>query len=174
MRRSFTVEIKQGATSGRTFIPTRSPQSEDKSRRVASPAAELLSVFGSKVVSPSSDAKVDEPRRILPSLIAWKPSEPESEPEAQLEPQLPRVRRVATAETNGGVPRRKGRPRKAEATVEPAISDQSVSIASCSEVSVLSSAIPVALVRSHRSARPDVTGLRRAERWKRRLPRACW
>lgn len=89
-----------------------------------------------------------------------------------LEAPLPRVRRVA---------RLKG------ADVAPLLTDEPGTPASKTKaVSIAQPVLPVAhdlvpaqpmsvaITRADRSARAEAAVLPRAERWKRRLPRACW
>lgn len=174
-RRSFTVEIKHSATSGRTFIPARPRQALDRAKPLPGPASAALSVFEPKLSSTSGTPKATQPRRILPSLIAWEPSQPEPEPQAQPEGPLPRVRRALPAQTDDEAPRRRSRlpklRREPKAAVEAAIPVLSPPRV---ESPVRSQAVPRTLAHSPRNARPDGAELPRAERWKRRLPRACW
>ena len=91
-------------------------------------------------------------RRILPNLLTTSLQEPEAVPEPAQEPTLPRVRRVkpravAVEAVHFAVP---VAPARAPVVVEP----------------------PPSAVRAVRERREP--GLRPGERWKRRLPRACW
>ncbi|GJD75113.1 hypothetical protein CFIICLFH_3353 [Methylobacterium goesingense] len=174
-RRSFTVEIKHSITSGRSFIPTKQPRVPHKGK------------FADKALAPPSLAETErdaapapglaesaEPRRILPSLIVWEPPQPEPEPEAPYEAPLPRVRRIVPSLGSDGAPRRRGRPRKVVPEGEPIAAAPSVPAPPRLEPLKLARTVSAALVRPQRVARPEVAALPRAERWKRRLPRACW
>lgn len=176
-RRSFTVEIKHSVTSGRTFIPARPRQALDRANPLpGGPSSAALSVFEPKLSSASGASEASQPRRILPSLIAWEPSQPEPEPQVQPESPLPRVRRAELAQTADEAPRRKGRPPKVRQ--EPvAATEAAIPVPPMPpriESPVPSQAVSRPLAHSPRSARSDGAGLPRAERWKRRLPRACW
>jgi len=175
-RRSFTVEIKHSATSGRTFIPARPRQALDRAKPLPGPASAALSVFEPKLSSTSGTPKATQPRRILPSLIAWEPSQPEPESQVQPEDILPRVRRVVPVQTADEAPRSRSKPpklrREPEAAAEAAIPIPPSALRT--ESPVRSQAVPRTLAYSPRSARPNGAGLPRAEHWKRRLPRACW
>jgi hypothetical protein len=172
-RRSFTVEIKHSITSGRSFIPTKQPRvprkdkSTDKALAVPSPAE-------SERDGAPGLAECAEPRRILPSLIVWEPPQPEPEPEMPHEAPLPRVRRVVPSLGPDGAPRRRGRPRKVVPEGEPIAVAPSVPAPPRLEPLAPARTVPAALVRPQRAAQPEVAALPRAERWKRRLPRACW
>jgi hypothetical protein len=172
-RRSFTVEIKHSITSGRSFIPTKQPRvprkgkSTDKALAGPSPAeTERDAALGL--------AKCVEPRRILPSLIVWEPPQPEPELETPHEAPLPRVRRVVASLGPDGAPRRRGRPRKVVSESEPIAVAPPVPTPPRNEILTPAHAMSAVLARPQRVARPEVAALPRAERWKRRLPRACW
>lgn len=178
-RRSFTVEIKQSSTSGRSFIPIKPPQALGKGKYLASPTSSSASVFEQKTLLTSVTGEATEPRRILPSLIVWEPSAPEPEFDVQPEVPLPRVRRaVPLQEAAKEAPHRRGKPPKLKLEPEPAVEtaivihDEPVLLRP--EGSVSSGSLPKTPVPSPRNTRPDTAGLSRAERWKRRLPRACW
>lgn len=75
-RRSFTVETKGGANQGRAIIIAKAPRVPRKGARNASTV--LSSVFLEPGAAALDDmAKDAAPRRILPSLVTWEPSEPE-------------------------------------------------------------------------------------------------
>lgn len=177
-RRSFTVEIKHGTTPGRSFIPTKSPQGRESAKHFAPPSPSWALVFEEKAVSASVTGEAVEPRRILPSLIAWEPSAPEPESDRQLEPPMPRVRRAVSSQEAPEGPRRRGRPPKLKLEPKPmaeaAIPIPPSPMLPLPESLVSSQGVPLRLARHPRSARSEGTGLPRAERWKRRLPRACW
>ncbi|MCJ2035779.1 DNA-binding protein [Methylobacterium sp. J-068] len=161
-RRSFTVEVKQGAPSGRSVIPAKQPRVPRGPKRVPEPPAEMSALFAPSPVS-ADTAKAEAPRRILPNLIAWEPPEPEAEPAMVREPPLPRVRRVVPAPLAEAAPRRRGRPRKVVPEAEAAPSAPPEVAPSAPQRPVFASV-----------ARAGAPGLPRAERWKRRLHRACW
>jgi hypothetical protein len=167
-RRSFTVEVKHSTTSGRSFIPAKPPQVLQRARIDTIPPGTASSLFEPKAASLETP-KVEKTRRILPSLIVWEPSSPEPEPSAVREPSLPRVRRAVMPQLTEDAPRRRGRPRKVVPEVATGAQVEQ-------EVVRAARNLPSAAALTHirRDARPDATGLPRAERWKRRLPRACW
>ena len=180
-RRSFIVEIKHSPTSGRSFIPIKPPQAPGKGKHLASPTSSLASVFEQKTLLTSVTGEATEPRRILPSLIVWEPSAPEHEFEFDVQPEvpLPRVRRaVPLQEAAKEASHRRGKPPKLKLEPEPVaetaivIHDEPVLLRP--EGSASSRSLPKTPVPSPRNTRPDAAGLSRAERWKRRLPRACW
>jgi hypothetical protein len=177
-RRSFTVEIKHSTTSGRSFIPTKPPQDLGRGRHVAGSTSPLAAIFEQKVMPASVTGEAVEPRRILPSLIVWEPSPAEPEFDVQPETPLPPVRRAASLQEAADAPRRRGRPPKLklepELAAEVAIPIPSGPMLPLPKSPVPSQAAPVTLVRHPRGARIEGVGLPRAERWKRRLPRACW
>jgi len=177
-RRSFTVEIKHSTTSGRSFIPTRPPQALGKGKYLPNPMPSSASVFEQKAMPTSVAGEAVEPRRILPSLIVWEPSAPEPEFDVQPEAPLPRVRRAVPLQEAAEAPHRPGRPSKSKLKPGPAaetsITAPSGPMLLLPESSLSSQVTPVTLVRHPRSARIEGAGLPRAERWKRRLPRACW
>lgn len=187
-RRSFTVEVKAGTSGGRTSIPAKPPRVSSKVARAATSAGSAATLFAEEVFRSPEDArfpegagspdgtKAEPSRRVLPSLIVWEPPASEAEPEPVREEPLPRVRRVLPAQGPEEAPRRRGRPRKVvpalvmpdevpqEPSAEPARPPVPERMAAVAPVSV-----PVT-----RGARIGALGLSRAERWKRRLPRACW
>ncbi|MCJ2047994.1 DNA-binding protein [Methylobacterium sp. J-078] len=174
-RRSFTVEIKHSITSGRSFIPTKQPRVPRKGKSTDKALADPSPAETGRDAAPAPGlAECAEPRRILPSLIVWEPPQPDPEPEVAHEAPLPRVRRVVPSLGADGMPRRRGRPRKVVPEGEPVVVAPPVPAPPRIEALVPARAVPVALVRPQRVARPEVAALPRAERWKRRLPRACW
>lgn len=154
VRRSFTVETKSRGRQAPAFLPVRASllESAPKPR----PEAGL---FESR---PEPAAARHEPRRILPNLIVPPVAEPEPEPVTAAEPPLPRVRRVKQASRGPTAPRSE----EIRIPVPP----------------VPARAAPVPVPPSEprpaeigpRPARRPAEGLRRGERWKRRLPRVCW
>ena len=178
-RRSFTVEIKHSTTSGRSFIPIKPPQALGRGKHLASPTSSSASIFEQKASLTSVTGEAAEPRRILPSLIVWEPSAPEPEFDVQPEAPLPRVRRAGPLqEAAKEAPHRRGKPPQLKLEPEPAAETAIVihdePVRPRPEGSVSSGSLPKTPVPSPRNTRPDAAGLSRAERWKRRLPRACW
>lgn len=168
-RRTFTVETKQGLHQGRAIITAKAPRTPRKGTESAQTPPSPSDLWGAMSTAPTETLKGEEPRRILPNLTPWEPSEPETVPFLPSEPSLPRVRRIeppVVVET----PRRRGRPRKV--TIEV------VDVAPVVPVSALPAPAPVAASpspsRPVRIDRSGTAGLARGERWKRRLPRACW
>lgn len=177
-RRSFTIEIKHSTTPGRSIIPTKSPEGRERSKHRASQMLSAASAFEQKTLSASAIGEAADPRRILPSLIVWEPSAPEPEFDVEPEAPLPRVRRAVALQEAPGAPRRRGRPPKLKLEPEPApetgMSRLSGPRLPLPESPPSSQMVPVALVSRPRTARIESAALPRAERWKRRLPRACW
>lgn len=169
VRRSFTVEAKSSGQARHVSIPSKLPREPRK--RTGQPEAETLwpSLTATAPASQAHAEAAPEHRRILPSLLVAEVHEPELEPPAEPE-RLPRVRRASppTAPADGA-PRRRGRPRKVLAQ-------------DAAEVAQLVAPVPPQPVMETapiimRQRRPDRAGsekLPRGERWKRRLPKACW
>lgn len=172
-RRSFTVEIKHSITSGQSFIPSKQPRPQRKGKPRARPPS-LAEALAPSVSDIARQAAAAEPRRILPSLITWAPLTPEPELEPPSEAPLPRVRRVVPTLGPDGAPRRRGRPRKIVPEGEPILSVAPPPVPSRIEDTAPAPAMPDTLVRPARAPRTDAAALPRSERWKRRLPRACW
>lgn len=166
-RRSFTVETKGGANQGRAIITAKAPRVPRKSAKSASVAPPLAFPWEPWTTAPAEIARDAEPRRILPSLITWEPSEPVSA--LPTEPPLPRVRRVAPM-VGLEAPRRRGRPRK--------VTPESVDVAPVGLEAAPPAPQPApassSQTRPVRVSRSETAELARGERWKRRLPRACW
>lgn len=170
-RRSFTVAAKSSGQSGFVTIPVKAPRAAKAARQVS--AAPSSAAF-SEPAPASASASELMPRRILPSLIAWEAPVPEPEPAFTPEPPLPRVRRITPQGTLDDAPRRRGRPRK-----HPLPVDTAPVVARTPEpepVPVTAPAVsPVAQAKpAMRRVQPDGVRLPLGERWKRRLPRACW
>jgi hypothetical protein len=177
-RRSFTVEIKYSPPSGRSAIPAKPPQAPRKGKHLASPTPSLASLFEQKAIPASITGDAVEPRRILPSLIVWEPSAPEPEIVVQPEAPVPRVRRPVPPQEADQAPRRRGRPLKLKLEPEPAAETPTPILLermrAHPESPGSSQAMSETPARPPRTARIEGSGLPRAERWKRRLPRACW
>ena len=167
-RRSFTVETKRGAHQGRAIITAKAPRIPRKVARSA-PNAFSLALPEPDATAVVETAKGVESRRILPSLVIWEPSEPEPAAALPSEPPLQPVRRVDSLAALKA-PRPRGRPRKV--TLEALDAAPIILEAEPrAPVPVLASPSQARPVRSDRS---ETAGLPRGERWKRRLPRACW
>jgi hypothetical protein len=169
-RRSFTVAAKSSGQSGFVTIPVKAPRVPQAARQALAPA--VSAAFSDPVPAATPPADLS-PRRILPSLIAWEAPAPEPEPEYTPEPPLPRVRRVTPQGTLDDAPRRRGRPRK-----HPLPAETVAPVAQAIEPEPIPVASPVAQTRpaapAQRRVQPEGARLRLGERWKRRLPRACW
>lgn len=169
VRRTFTVEAKSSGTARYVSIPSKPPREPRK--RAGQPEAEILwpSLDGAAPAFQALAEAAPEHRRILPSLLIAEVHEPE--PEAATEPEeLPRVRRASppTAPAKGA-PRRRGRPRRVLAQEAVEVVEQ----AAPEPTQPVVETAPFILSRR----RPDRAGsekLRLGERWKRRLPKACW
>ena len=85
---------------------------------------------------------------------------------------LPRVRRAVMPQNADDALRRKDRPETPTPEPEDAIPAQSEPLPTQTLVPV--QAVSVKAARADRSVRAEEVVLPRAERWKRRLPRACW
>lgn len=204
-RRTFTVETKHGLQQGHAVIGAKAPRTPRKLAESAPAEPPAASLWEAATTAEAEAAREAEPRRILPSLITWAPSEPEPTPALPPEPPLPRVRRVDPSAIPE-VPRRRGRPRKVVPPVDGAAfspepplphvgrADPLVVLDAprrrgrprkvVPEPVVAAPAVPEAASRPApavpspagpvRRDRSETAGLPRGERWKRRLPRACW
>jgi len=168
-RRSFTVEIKGGAHQGRAIIATKAPRTPRKTAKSAPVGPQVAFPWELPTTAPAETAKDAEPRRILPSLITWEPSEPEPALALPSEAPLPRVLRVAPL-VGLEAPRRRGRPRK----VVPEPMDVAPTIPEAAPPTPQLAPASPSQARHMRGDRSETAGLARGERWKRRLPRACW
>ena len=186
VRRPFTVEAKSTGQNRFVSIPSKVPSASSK--RAGQPAAAMpWPPFEPAEAGAASGAEVAaEQRRVLPNLLVPVPPEPEPEPVFEAEV-LPRVRRVPAPVPAGEAPRRRGRPRKVPMApvAEPALTEPPVAERPDAKRPVAAPALaarprvepeptaPPAVVR-RRMDREGSERLGRAERWKRRLPRACW
>lgn len=173
VRRSFTVEVKSGARQGSASdIPNRLTAAAEPTPR--SPVWPWDAAPASSPQTPAPAAT--ERRRILPSLLPTQALEAEPEPEPIEEP-LPRVRRVAMPAT-GEPPRKRGRPRKIPLAEMPAsngeVFEAPVAVEAIPDVPELRGVPAEGASRPRTTGRAEEQVLRRGERWKRRLPRACW
>lgn len=184
VRRPFTVEAKSTGQNRFVSIPSKVPSASSK-RAGQAAAAMPWPPFEPAEAGAASGAEVAaEQRRVLPNLLVPTPPEPEPEPVVEAEV-LPRVRRVPAPVPAGEAPRRRGRPRKVPIAAEPALTELPVAKRQVAELALAARplveprapepepAAPPAVVR-RRMDREGSERLGRAERWKRRLPRACW
>lgn len=173
-RRSFTVEIKHSPLSGRTSIPAKPRQVPEQAKRLTDPVPALLSVFEPRAMSTADAPKAKETRRILPSLVAWQPSEPASASQVIPEAPLPPVRRVVTHPriSDSSPPTDRPQTPAPEAAIEAAI-EARPELPHAHNLEPVQPT-PVSFTRADRSVRVEGAVLPRGERWKRRLPRACW
>lgn len=169
VRRTFTVEAKSSGQARYVSIPTKQPREPRK--RTGQPEAETLwpSLNAAAPASQALAEAAPEHRRILPSLLVAEVHEPE--PKAAVEPEeLPRVRRASSPTAPAeSAPRRRGRPRKVPAQEAVEVVEQ----AAMEPPQPVVETSPIIVSRR----RPDRAGsekLRLGERWKRRLPKACW
>ena len=179
VRRSFTVEVKSRsrlASSVHEAPKSSSPPPSvlwagtDLSRELAR-LAEAPVAIADRAPAQKVVEKI-EARRVLPSLLAAEPITVEPAPAPVREPRLPRVRRVSE--------RTKVQP-KLDAVSAPANSAASRSrpLAGktgdrASPVGPVLNAAPVAVLRTMKARRKVEPAPKAGERWKRRLPRACW
>ncbi|APX85705.1 DNA-binding protein [Methylorubrum extorquens] len=167
VQRPFTVEVKSSGQNRRVSIPSKQPREPHKRTGRTEALALWPSLDAAAIVPQPHVEPVQEHRRILPSLIVAEVQEPATEPD-----ELPRARRASRPiEAIEGAPRRRGRPRKV--IVQEAV-QQAVEVVE-QVAPEPAQAVPetVPIIRR----RPDRTGsetLRLGERWKRRLPKACW
>ncbi len=174
-RRSFTVAAKSSGHQGFVSIPAKAPRVPQPTPRkppALGPWAEAAEV--APAAAPSAIGT--EPRRILPNLNAWEAPAPAPAPDVVAEPPLPRVRRPAPQGTFDGAPRRRGRPRKVPLSPDPPAPalHEPEPVPALAAPRVELAPMRAAPVPAPRKARPTSETLRLGERWKRRLPRACW
>lgn len=173
VRRTFTVEAKSSGTARYVSIPSKQPREPHKRPRQLEAAALWPSLDAAVPAFQALAEAAPEHRRILPSLLIAEVHEPE--PEAAVEPEeLPRVRRASSpiAPTESA-PRRRGRPRKVPAREGAEVAVEVVEQAAPEPPQPAAETAPIVVSRR----RPDRAGsekLRLGERWKRRLPKACW
>ncbi|WP_407531054.1 hypothetical protein [Methylobacterium oryzisoli] len=179
VRRSFTVEVKgrgrsglnlQEATKSSSPPPSVLWAGTDLSRELAQLAEEPV-----KTALPSltqQPAEKVEARRILPSLLVVEPMAVEPEPAVEREPRLPRVRRGS--EWLKAKPKREA----GEKPVDSVIPRLPISALQPQTLAAMPVAAPdpaqavrLRRVKMHSKVGPK---LKAGERWKRRLPRACW
>lgn len=174
VRRPFIVESRGSTRDGSTVaIPKRVPPSPQIQAKAAAELARPLFDPWAAVTAPPEPAAAA--RRILPNLMT--PPEPVPvEPEAEApisEPPLPRVRRVKPKAAAAPRPAasRPGAPRPAapiEAPAPVARPAATVEIIKPDIAAAPALRIPLRSDRTGRAALPA------GQRWKARLPRACW
>ncbi|MCJ2013539.1 hypothetical protein [Methylobacterium sp. J-076] len=165
VRRPFIVESRGSSRDGNSVaIPKRVPPSPQLQSKIASESVRLVFDPWAAVSAPSEPTAAA--RRILPNIMA--PPEPDPlEPEAMAPPReaaLPRVRRA--------------KPRAAVAAPRPAALAEAPAATPPRPVAIAEpardTAAPPSLRPSLRTDRSGRAALPAGQRWKARLPRACW
>ncbi|WP_407523809.1 hypothetical protein [Methylobacterium oryzisoli] len=178
VRRSFTVEVKGRGRSGLNLHEATKSSSPPPSVLWAGTglSQELAQLADDPVSTAApSPAKQSvekvEARRVLPSLLVAEPITVEPEPAPVREPRLQRVRRVS--ERMKAKPKREASEKPTAQTIswprEPVSQFQPPAVPVAAQALAPSTKPRTVKVRS--KAEPT---LRAGERWKRRLPRACW
>jgi hypothetical protein len=173
VRRPFIVESRGSGRDGLSVaIPKRIPSSPQTARKVAAEAARpLFDPWAAVTTPPEPTAQ----RRILPNIMAPPepaPVEPEAAAPAEEAP-LPRVRRVK--------PRAAPAPRT-RAPVEAAPAPEPLPVpveaskpeAPKSDAAKSDAALAPLVRMALREGRTGRAALPAGQRWKARLPRACW
>lgn len=165
VRRPFSVESRgSNRESGSVAIPKRVPPSPQLQPLAAAKAVRPLFDPWATVTAPPEPAAVA--RRILPNLMT--PPQPAAEPEAEMparEEPLPRVRRV---KVKAPAPR-PAAPKEGPAALPPLAA---APVERPAETAAAPLHIPSRL--PPRGDRKDRAALPAGQRWKARLPRACW
>lgn len=167
VRRPFSVESRgSNRESGSIAIPKRVPPSPQSQPLAAAKAARPLFDPWAAVTAPPEPAAAA--RRILPNIMT--PPEPATEPETEAparEEPLPRVRRVkarvVAPRPAASRPAAPPEPTAAAPPRPPAPIERKTEIAA-----------PPALRMPLRADRTGRAALPAGQRWKARLPRACW
>lgn len=167
VRRPFSVESRgSNRESGSVAIPKRVPPSPQPQPLAAAKATRPLFDPWAAVTAPPEPAAA---RRILPNLMT--PPEPALEPEAEApvrdEP-LPRVRRVKVKAAAARPASRPAAPKEVPAIAPPPLAAAPV------ERPVEIAAAPILRTAPWRGERKERAALPAGQRWKARLPRACW
>ncbi len=161
VRRPFIVESRGSSRDGNSVaIPKRIPQPTQPQQKIQGAARPLFDPWAAVTAPRPAEATAE--RRILPNIMA--PSEPapaEPEPELHAEPPLPRVRRVK--------PRAVAAPRPAAPVSEAPKAPAPLPLPVAEPTRLV--AAPRLSPRDERSARASLPA---GQRWKARLPRACW
>ncbi|WP_375455192.1 DNA-binding protein [uncultured Methylobacterium sp.] len=168
VRRSFTVEIKSKSRQTPSWPEATAPQPVNWA--ALDPAPEAPASSGAEAAAPPAPA--EKPRRILPSLIVAE-SEPEApEPVAARERPLPRVRRATSQQVRAETSRTA--PSWSLADLHEDLVPQAAQAQRQAAPQPVSLAPAAAPARNAVKPRTSGPALRPGERWKRRLPRACW
>ena len=161
VRRPFIVESRGSSRDGGSVAIPRRVQPAPQSQQALQSASRPLFDPWAAVTTPAPAHSTAE-RRILPNIMeAPEPVPAEPEVEIAVEAPLPRVRRVKPRAA--AAPRPAAPPVVVEAPAAPA----PVPVAAPKPLS----AAPRLSPRDERSAR---AALPAGQRWKARLPRACW
>jgi hypothetical protein len=182
VRRPFSVETRGSGRDGNSIaIPKRVPPSPQTTRKGSTEATRPVFDPWAAVTAPPEPVAQ---RRILPNIMA--PPEPASrEPEVEApaaEAPLPKVRRV-NPRVAAPAPRAKapvtkspvGRPAIAKAPVAAAPAPRPAPAVAAKPEAEKSDAAMAPLVRmALREGRTGRAALPAGQRWKARLPRACW
>lgn len=163
VRRPFSVESRgSNRESGSVAIPKRVPPSPQPQPLAAAKATRPLFDPWAAVTAPPEPATVA--RRILPNLMTPPPAAEETEAAAPVRDEpLPRVRRV---KVKAATPR-PAAPKAAAVIAPPPRAPTPI------ERPAEIAAAPI-LRTPWRSERKDRAALPAGQRWKARLPRACW
>lgn len=178
VRRSFTVEVKGRGRSGLNLHEAVKSSSPPPSVLWAGTGlSQELAQLAEDPVSTAAPSPAKQPvvtieaRRVLPSLLVAEPIAVEPEPAPAREPRLPRVRRAA--ECMEVKPKRKPSEKPTTSTLswppEPVSQFRPPAVPVAAQDLALSAKPRTVKVRS--KAKPT---LKAGEKWKRRLPRACW
>ena len=178
VRRSFTVEVKgRGRSSLNLQEAAKSSSPPPSVLWAGTGLSQELAQFAEYPVSTAAPSPTKqsvekvEARRVLPSLLLVEPIAVEPEPAAVREPRLPRVRRAA--ERMKVKPKRKASEKPTTSTFSwpPEPISQFRPPAAPVAAQALAPSTKLRTVKVRSKAEPT---LRAGERWKRRLPRACW
>ena len=179
VRRSFTVEVKSRSRFGSNLHEATKSSSPPPS--VLWAGTDLTQEL-SRLVEEPVDAALPSPakqpvtkveaRRVLPSLLVVEPIAVETAPTPMREPRLPRVRRASE--------RMKAKPKPSAS--ETATNSALIRLPASAHQPRTLAAMPVAGTSPAPAGRPRAVKMRgkvgpklkAGERWKRRLPRACW
>lgn len=162
VRRPFIVESRGSSRDGSSVaIPKRVPQAPLSQPAIQAATRPLFDPWAA-VTTPTPATPTAE-RRILPNIMAPpEPAPTEPEPETYVEPPLPRVRRVK--------PRAVAAPRPSAPVAETPVALPPPPPLPAAQPKPMIAA-PRLSPRDERSAR---AALPAGQRWKARLPRACW
>ena len=181
-RPSFTVEIKRNRNASLSLHEDPGRERAAQALWHGTPLAEaphrphvLETAFARAETSTKPPASKPAPstpaRRVLPSLIQPIAADPEPTPPSPIESPAPKAR--ATRPAVAVKPRRKAVPAPAPRRVEmaaPIIAPPPLQVQTAPPIAQERSAEE----RGRRYTRRKPPELKAGERWKRRLPRACW